>query len=306
MGFVTKTLTVLAGCVITSAYIGLAPAQAGELFNGWNYTIDSFDDGADGNQRGAESSYEIYGMALKETADQIYIAINSNLNLGGQYAEGAEDGYIHYGDLFLNLSGAELGDAQGDLFAIQFDAGNDSGVNKVGVYGNVIGTNTAAENSGFDQMTAHRDWANEEYEANGAKVKGTASMGDLSYTEYFQQGRHTVSSSIQSGDYLGGITFLNEQQLADAGLNFGAVNSDVAGRHTIGFNFDRSLLPEGNYIAHVFTECINDGLAMLGQLPPVQVPDTNNDEVAVPEPSLLMGIVLIGGLGLAKRRMTTV
>ena len=305
MGFVTKTLTVLAVCVMTSAYIGLAPAQAGELFNGWNYTIDSFDDGADGNQRGAESSYEIYGMALKETADQVYIAINSNLNLGGQYAEGAEDEYIHYGDLFLNLSGADLGDAQGNLFAIQFDAGNDSGVNQVGVYGDVIGTNTAAENSGFDQMTAHRDWANEEYEANGAKVKWTASMGDLSYTEYFQQGRHTVSSSIQSGDYLGGITFLNEQQLADAGLNFGAVNSGVAGRHTIGFNFDRSLLPEGDYIAHVFTECINDGLAMLGQLPPVQVPDTD-DEVVVPEPSLLMGIVLIGGLGLAKRRMTTV
>ena len=91
-------------------------------------------------------------------------------------------------------------------------------------------------------------------------------MGDLGHDEYFQQGKRAVSNSIASGDYLGSISLLDELQLADAGLDFGAVNAGVAGRHTIGFSFDRSLLPDGDFIAHVFAECINDGLAMMGNL----------------------------------------
>ncbi|MEM1308891.1 MAG: XDD3 family exosortase-dependent surface protein [Cyanobacteria bacterium P01_H01_bin.153] len=299
MNFVTKTLTLLAGCAVVSTCVGLAPVQAEE----WTYTIDSFDDGSDAGRRGSRSNYEFYGMALKETADKVFIAINSNLNLGGEYYRRAQDNYIHYGDLFFNFTGADLGDSQGDLFAIKFDAGNDSGVNEIGVYGNVVGMNTTAENSGFKSMKSHRNWANRKYRVNGQRVRGTASMGDLGHDEYFQQGKRAVSNSIASGDYLGSISLLDELQLADAGLDFGTVNAGVAGRHTIGFSFDRSLLPDGDFIAHVFAECINDGLAMMGNLPTVRIPDGGGD-VEAPEPGLLAGVVLIGGLGLIKRRQS--
>ncbi|NEQ43474.1 MAG: PEP-CTERM sorting domain-containing protein [Leptolyngbya sp. SIOISBB] len=298
MNFATKTLTLLAGCAVASTLVGFAPAQAQE----WNYTIDSFDDGSDAGQRGARSDYEFYGMALKETADKVYVAINSNLNLGGEYFRRAADDYIHYGDLFFNFTGANLADSQGDLFAIKFDAGNDSGVDEIGVYGNVTAMNTTASNGGFSTMRSHRNWANKRYRVDGQRVRGTASMGDLSHNdEYFQQGRRAVSNSIESGNYLGGISLLNDEQLANAGLNFGAVNSGVAGRHTLGFSFDRNLLPDGDFIAHVFAECINDGLAMMGNLAPIPVPEVD-DTVATPEPGLLMGVALIGGLGLLKRR----
>lgn len=289
MNFVTKTLTLLAGCAVVSTCVGLAPAQAQE----WNYTIDSFNDGSQAGRRGEDSNFEFYGMALKETADKVYFAINSNLNLGGEYSGRAQDDYIHYGDLFFNFTGSDLDDAQGNLFAIKFDAGNDSGVNEVGVYGNVVGTNVAKTNSGFKHMKQHRNWANK---------KGTASMGDLTHDDdYFQQGKWAVTNSIESGNYLGGISFLSDTQLADAGLDFGSVDAGVAGRHTIGFSFDRSLLPDGDFIAHVFAECINDGLAMMGNLPMVRVPDGSGD-VETPEPGLLAGMALMGGLGLIKRR----
>ena len=302
MNFITKTVTVLAGCAVASTCIGLAPVQAQD----WNYTIDSFDDGSQAGKRGANSNFEFYGMALKETAEKVYIAINSNLDLGGEYSGGAEDDYIHYGDLFFNFTGADLSDAQGDLFAVKFDAGNDSGVDEVGIYGDVVGTNTTAINNGFKSMKSHRDWANKNYKVDGVTVKGTASMGDLSHDDtYFQQAKRTVSNSIGFGNYLGGITFLNELQLADAGLNFGAVDAGVVGRHTIGFSFDRNLLPDGDFVAHVFAECINDGLAMMGNLPTtIRVPE-GGDDVDAPEPGFIAGIVLVGGLGLIKRRMAS-
>lgn len=302
MNFANKTFTLLAGCAIASTLVGMAPAQAQE----WNYTIDSFDDGSQAGRRGENSNFEFYGMALKETADKVFVAINSNLNLGGEYSGGAEDKYIHYGDFFFNFTGENLGDSQGDLFAIKFDAGNDSGVDEIGVYGNVVGMNTTATNNGFSTMRSHRNWANRRYRVDGQRVRGTASMGDLSHDdEYFQQGRRAVSNSIESGDYLGGISLLNGEQLADAGLDFGAVNSGVAGRHTLGFSFNRNLLPDGDFIAHVFAECINDGLAMMGNLPTVvPVPEVDN-EVATPEPGLLAGVALIGGLGLLKRRQAS-
>ena len=327
MKFAATIFKLLAGCALASTCIGLAPAQAGQLHGGWNYTIDSFDDGSDAGKRGAKSNYEFYGMALKETADQVFIAINSNQVLGGVAAGNAHanadtdptkfDGYIHYGDLFFNFENTDLGDAQGDLFAIKFDAGNDSGVSEIGVYSNVIGQNVTAQNKGFSSMESHRKWANkkytvkEEYEVvrrgrtrirrRNVKVQGTASMGDLSHNEYFEQGKRAVSNSIKYGDFLGGISFLNGEELEAAGLDFGAVNAGVTGRHTIGFSFDRNLLPDGDYIAHVFAECINDGLALKGNLPIVRLPEGDNG-ADVPEPGLMAGVLLLGGLGLMKRR----
>ena len=52
-------------------------ATAATLSNGWNYAIDSFSDGVTGDQIGG-GAFEFYGIAIKETSDTAFIAINSN------------------------------------------------------------------------------------------------------------------------------------------------------------------------------------------------------------------------------------
>lgn len=298
MNISKKTLIALAGCALASVSVAMAPAHAQEV-NGWNYAIDSFNDGSELGRRGANSIYEFYGLAIKETADRVYVGLNSNMSLGGQYYNPAADDYIHYGDLFFNFTGDDLAGAEGNLFAIKFDAGNDSGVSETGVYGNVFSKNVAAQNSGFDSMNSHRNWAN-----NG----GTASMGGLDHQTqmsngdyYFQQGKNSVSTSIQSGVFLGGIERLDGGALTALGLNFQSVNAAVQGTHTFGFSFARDLMIDGEYVAHLFAECINDGIAIAGSLTRVEIPDPI-DPAAVPEPALATGLFLVGGLGLLKSR----
>lgn len=50
----------------------------------------------------------------------------------------------------------------------------------------------------------------------------------------------------------------------------------------MGFKFDRSLLPGGDFFANLFVECGNDGVAISGHLQDV------------PEPSVMVGLALMG------------
>lgn len=297
MNISKKTFLALAGCALASVSIGMAPAQAQEA-NGWNYSIDSFNDGSGpGGTRGADSAFEFYGLAIKETNDRVYVGINSNLNLGGEYHRPAADDYIHYGDLFFNFTGEDLADAQGqdNFFGIKFDAGNDSDVG-VGVYSNVTTKNVTRTNSGWSTLKAHDNWANR---------GGTASMGDLSNStqvggdHYFQQERRSISTSISSGTFQGGIEMLEGGALTSMGLNFQSVDAAVQGDHTFGFSFARDLMVDGDYVAHLFAECINDGIAIAGNLPRIEIPEVP-EATDVPEPALAMGLFLMGGLGLLK------
>ncbi|MEM8544068.1 MAG: XDD3 family exosortase-dependent surface protein, partial [Cyanobacteria bacterium P01_H01_bin.119] len=94
-------------------------AQAGQLHNGWNYGIDAFGDGSGGD------IYDIQGMAIKSSGDNIFIALNSNMPLSGNSegsASHARGGSIGWGDLFLNFSGDDFQTASqnGDLIGINF------------------------------------------------------------------------------------------------------------------------------------------------------------------------------------------
>ena len=117
-------------------------ATAATLSNGWNYAIDSFNDGVTGPQIGG-GEFEFYGIAIKETSDTAFIAINSNLNLAGYADPLAQRGNINYGDLFFNFSGQNFNtaNANSSLFGIRFAAGNDSGVATTGVYRDVTAKN---------------------------------------------------------------------------------------------------------------------------------------------------------------------
>ena len=262
-------------------------ATAATLSNGWNYAIDSFNDGVTGGLVGG-GDFEFYGIAIKETSDTAFIAINSNLSLAGYTDPLAQRGDINYGDLFFNFSGQNFNtaNANGSLFGIRFAAENDSGVATTGVYTNVTAKNVTQTNSGFSNLN--------QYKTQVASQGKTPSMGDLAPAEpYFQQtGDWTVLNSIATGTKVGEINFLTPATLSALGLNFAQFNA--VGSQTIGFSFNKSSMPSGNYIANFFAECANDAIAIKGSFE------------AVPEPSTWFG-TLVGlsflGLGAAKRKI---
>ena len=292
-----KTLTlkniikVAAASICISAISGQA-ANAGQMHGGWNYAIDSFEDGVQsGYTVGADSGYEFYGMAVKEVDDKVFIGINSNLALDGRYSGGAADNNIGYGDLFFNFSGDNLNTANenGNLIGIRFADTNDSGVTETGVFSNVVGQNVAGQNSGFRHLKRHNDRVN-------SVSDNYASMADLAPTdEYFQdyyEQSWSVPNSIASGTKIGDIAMLDETALSGLGLDFGHFNA--TGTYTFGFSFDRALLPGSDYIAHLFAECINDGMAIAGNLSTQALSDNS---ASVPEPASLMGLAAVGLIG---------
>lgn len=304
--FFSQISGLAAGLTAATLALAVAPAQAGTIHNGWNYAIDSFDDGYNGYIRedgtvdafiGEDSNFEFYGMAITEIGGQVYVGIDSNLKLGGQASGGASDGAIHYGDLFFNFTGDSLADADGNLFAVHFDVGNDSGVSEAGVYSNVVGQNVTSTNSGFNHLRHHRNKV--------SNKGGTANMGDLGNLDaYFQDTvdgnwsneNRNVTSSIASGTKVGGITMLEATALKSLGLDFD--NFGTQGKYTFGFSFDRDLLPDGDFIAHLLAECINDGVAIASGGIPVQP----EDPASVPEPASVLGLLAVSGLAFKRRQ----
>lgn len=291
--FFTKTSLITAGFTLASLSLGVNPSMAQ-----WNYSMDSSTDGHQiGGVVGSESAFEFYGMAMMEKDGQIYIGMNSNLSLDGANSSHANDGVISYGDLFFNFTGDGLDDAAGNLFAIHFANNTNSGVSEAGVYRNVTGKNVAGQNSGFQHLNHHANTV------NGLSVNQNggdgANMADLASNDaYWQSGinqNYKAVTSIASGQKVGGINMLESTALASLGLDFASYGG--AGSETFGFSFDRSLLPDGDFIAHIFAECVNDGMAMAGNLASADV-----DPESVPEPASILGLLAVGGVMLNRKR----
>src|SRR5438128_1172492 len=107
-------------------------AAHAQIYNGWDYAIDSLNDGSGG------STYEMRGLAFKFAAGIATFAVSSGMPLGGNLETGARNGRINLGDLFLNFSGGNLTTpaafSQPGVFGIRFDSLNDS-------LGNLSGSN---------------------------------------------------------------------------------------------------------------------------------------------------------------------
>ncbi len=264
-------------------------AAAATLSNGWNYAIDSFSDGVTGVQIGG-GEFEFYGIAVKETSDTAFIAINSNLSLAGYADSAAQRGNINYGDLFFNFSGQNFNtaNANGSLFGIRFAEGNDSGVPTTGVYSNVTAKSVTEINNGFSNLSLY----NNRVQSAG----GTPSMGDLSATDpYFEQtGTSTVLNSIAAGTKVAEINSLTPAALSALGLNFAQFKA--VGSQTIGFSFNKSSMPSGQYIANLFAECANDAIALKGSF-------EKGSAEPVPEPSTIFGTLAGLSILAAKRKL---
>jgi len=248
-------------------------AEAGTLHKGWNYAIDSFNDGTNTHTVGANSEYEFYGMAVQEDADNLYFAFNTNLGLDGATSGSAWDKNIGWGDLFLNFSGNDFLTAQanGDLFGINFAENNDSNVG-LGLYSGVTAKSVARANSGYENLNSHQNRVE--------NLGGTASMGDLAQSDPYlkQTGNWTILNSINSGTRIGDVNLFED--VSELGLDFG--HFGATGDYTFAIGVGKSLLPEGDFIANIFAECGNDGMALAG------------DIASVPEPTATIGLALLG------------
>jgi hypothetical protein len=282
----------------------------------WTYVNDSVRDGTDGSLSGGgggggvgrSSAFEFFGMAFKEVGNEVFIGINSNLDITGQSNSRAADKNIGYGDLFFNFTSGTLHEAsaQQQLFGIRFAGTNDSGVSETGVYSNVTGMNVTSINNGWSKFNDYKNWvsntAKDKLTDGSGKVintgaKGEVGFGDLTVDEandYLNKkngqlvsGNHKVLNSIQSGTKIGDISMLSELELET--LAFATDNNpEYSKAKTFGFKFDKNLLPDGDALISLLAECINDGMAMKVKFEPTVPP------VPVPEPSTVVSLGLIG------------
>ncbi|WP_254173650.1 XDD3 family exosortase-dependent surface protein [Planktothrix pseudagardhii] len=284
----TSTLKKLIGTTVASlcfVSVNGLPAVAGQLHNGWNYGIDSFLDGSGGE------SFNIRGIATKETSDSIFVALTGGTPLNGVANSGAADGNIGWGDLFLNFTNKNFTTAssQKSLFGVRFAGTNDSQVATTGLYGNVKGVSVTNVNHGYNSLLQY-------YNAgfDKANTQGTDLATKASVYSYFGNG--TILNVIDSGaKKLGDIGSLSAKDLQNQGLDFGFFKA--SGTQTMGFSLNKSDLglADGNYdyMASIFLECGNDGVALKGK-------------IDVPEPGSLAGLALVGltvlGSRLSKRQ----
>lgn len=249
--------------------IALMVGQTSANEHGWQYAVDSPNDGVNEFNIG-DNVYEIYSLALRETKDSIWVAINANLPLTGADAPGAEDGNIGWGDLFLNLTSNNFPTAnnEGNLFAVRYAETNDSSAPTIGLYGNVTAKSVTSTNSGFNTIQAYNQHVID-YGCQGSDCG--PSFGDLpADTSYFDQSQSF--NAIASGQFLIGITYLSTSDLSDAGYDLNRFN----GQHTIAFKFDKSAICERGYCQET--------------------------SQSVPEPSGVIGLMMVG-LVVATRKM---
>jgi hypothetical protein len=274
---VSAVVAVAAGIAIVAN-----PSQA--KASPWDYAVAGSGNGTGG------AAYDYRGIAIKEDGNDIIVAINAGMGLQGSNYNGE---IINHGDLFLNFSGTNFKAASdaGKLFGVHFaTAGSQSGVSEVGLYKNVTAKNVTQQNYGWNNTT---QWSN--------AVGGNNSYGDLKSSDsYFagqQSGSYTILNEIKTGTKVGGLLMMNAQELAANGLNFGAQRSAKGEKAdaavTLGFRFTKTAdFKAGNFIANMFAECGNDGLAITSNL---------TRGYKVPEPTAMAGMAVVGGMSLLRR-----
>jgi len=229
------------------------------IYASWDYAIDSINDSIYDYRTGTTTTvgntpFEAYGIAVKEIADKVYFAVNTNLPLEGQNDSRATGSNIAWGDLILNFTDPTLDAANGELFGISFAANDVSAGRGTGIFGNVITTSAVAQNAQRPDLINLGA-----YSAFVSSNGGTPSNGDLGSNDPYFNANEPIRNVIQSGTRLGDVTLLSATELGD--LSFG-----TPGSYTIGFAVDRALLPAGEFTMHLAPECGNDVIALRGSL----------------------------------------
>ena len=294
----TKTLTVglIAASINLIPFLTTETARAGVLSGDWYYSIDSFNDSMSGYDVGG-TIYEIYGMAMKQTADEVIFAVNSHLPYDGRIGDYAESNPVGWGDLLLNFTGQTLdaASAAGQLFGIRWANNNDSGVSELGLYNNVTAKTVAQENGLLltdASLRGYNNWIRNH--------GGNPTIGDLTAADPYFNPNHHIQNVIDSGTKIGEVNLIND--IASLGLNFGQFGG--TGAQTLAFSVARSLLPDGFFTAHLAPECDNDVIALVNELSVVETPLPPK----TPEPATALSVFAVGllmGASQLRRRNST-
>lgn len=274
----TTAIATLAGsaAIFSMAPVLNADANPAVLGSSWNYQYDAKGDGSGG------TAYDIRAMAMTIRDNQLFVAINGGASLAGVKENGAANGTVSWGDLFFNFSGKNFNEAvaAGEMFAVRFAASNDSPV-ALGLYSGVQTQSVTMQNLGYSSLQAY-------YKAgfNKDQTQGSALATKEAAFNYYGTG--SIQTSIASGTKIGDVNLLTADALRAMGLNFGA----NMGSQTFGFSIDKSLLPSSSFLANIYMECGNDGIAYSAS--------------AAPEPMTMggaaLGIAAIGGLKRMRNR----
>lgn len=263
-------------------------AHAGQMVNGWNYSIQSSGNGSGG------AVYDFTGLAIKDTGDSIIVALNTGMSLGGTSYGGTQ---IGLGDLFFNFTGKDFAtaNASGSLFGIHFDPTTNSTVSATGVYSGVTAKSVTASHYGYSSI-------NQYFNAGYGKgsVQGDLVTKDGARTYYGNGGSGPIYNVVDTGTKVADVTMLTKEILTANGLDFSTLGAKSP--QTLGFQFSKAALGAvfGSYVANIFMECGNDGIAVAGTLAANQPPTTTvptpsvdgGPTPAVPEPAEIGGVAL--------------
>jgi hypothetical protein len=297
---VVSIILIVVGGLITNN----PSAKAQNFYGTGQYFNDSSNDSLDGN---GGSTNELYGIFSMEDANFIYIAFNSQFPLNGLPSNGAADGNINYGDIFLNFSpGLSLNEAinQGSVYGIQFAPGNNSGVSS-GLWGDITLASVAAQNDGY-YLQGYYNTLNSTpgRDKDGSQMFGYMSKDEFSsYMSYEPKpaGQYQPTPNVigSSNNKIAEVTTLNKQELLDLGVDlsrFAVVGSDL-----VGVKFDKTKLPMGDLIISLLLNCNNDGITAYHQRS-IEPPEVKE----VPEPSTILGLMILMGVLLSTKRAAKV
>lgn len=264
------------GLAVPSSCAGYCPPGK------WQTALDSFDDASEaigGKTVFGGNSFEIYSLSMKQEGNQVTVVIRSNLPLTGLNYGGKN---INWGDLFLDFSGnAKGGTILGSgrvvgstgVYGVRFSAGNDSGVSQLGLYEVNRTKYVGSSNYGWSHLKQFKDSA--------ISAGATPSLGDVaidkSYFKKFDQ-KSQVPTSISSGLFVSGLASPSATALANYNVDLTGAFLDPDGAmynvtsqdgnppeiYTISFSFEKTSEMTGDFVAYLFTECLNDGVALVG------------------------------------------
>jgi len=222
-----------------------------EATNEWLYATDAVGDAT------GDSGLEIYGTAVKLDGDTVTVAITANMTPENPvYYNGENTNFTDY-----------VFDFDGTKYAVHFAPDNDSGANAgVGLY----------------EVTGFKDVTEKNYGWPSFSSYNRGNLGDLPIqNDYFSwDAQRSVPLEIASGTKVANDNFtrLNGSELAGIGLSF----PGATGTYTFGFSFTKTANMEGDFVSYVFTECINDGIALVNTLPASM--DAQSCPEVTPEP----------------------
>lgn len=275
--------------VLLGAIAGVALAPTPSWAETIEYTPDGVRDGVTDGIPGdwALPGFEIFGTGYGQQGNSLIVGISSHFPFGGYAAPGSggRSGHVNWGDLFLNFSDDdfETALAKGNVYGVRFDPNNDSGVS-TGVYQVTATQSVTGINGGFSSIN---DYAKRVTDFGYTPYLGEMVIdSNFTYLDPTKSDNVIASGTLLSTDveYIADLSALGFEQ--DFGFSD---NLPETGAYTYGFRFDLSNLPLGQFIAHLWAECINDGVAFVGQV------RTENSQ-SVPEPSVLIGLGLMGAV----------